>query len=615
MEGANCSPFELEGVEPQEVVQLTGGATSENDRFHNRGTRAISWGYRWIVTSLCHRRGRRYVIEAIVALSFGIIIYYNQSFVENERVPPLARREEGRVVYAGAPPPRWDNAIPRQSGDSEHPLMDPPIAVEDPYGWMRDESRSDPEVLRHLEDNNQYTRYQTRRLQKTKDALYNEMKSFMLETSHSFPNLDGDFYYYRRTIQGMPYPLHARAPKPSFSGDDGNNIDRFHAEYLKKHLTLWDNSESMPILPNEVVYLDENVVSQGHEYFDVGSIEISPSQELMAYTVDTHGNEFYELLIREIDNENLIFPNNGHQEDAKSPFIISGQLVWGANDNTLFYTKTDEAQRSYQVYCRTFNFSENNSERHDVVVSEERLLFEELDSLYYVGIEKTSDGKYLLIYNDSSESSEVHYVNLSDGSMASNEPSIISNRAQGVLYYVEHFRGFWLILSNRGRDPNFQLFKAEVNGDSEWIRLRHPDIERPLLDGVPIENLSVFQNHIAIEGRTDGLMKLWVVAFDEDCNVVSLEELNWIIEPAYSVDLGFNANFNVSSIIVEYESLVSMIYLFGCCSMAISKVVVFSFHDLLVLQNFFANNCQCPRQPLYNMSKWTFVIPQISALE
>ena len=589
MKGANRFSFELENIEPQELEELNDDTTDENDRSYIKRARAINDGNGLISSSVRRHRGYRCTakvkIVTIVGILLGTIIYYNQLFFENSRLPPLARRKEDQVIYAGTPPPGWDPRIPRQSADSEYSLINPPIAVEDPYGWMRDETRSDQEVLQHLEDNNHYTRVRTRHLKKTEEILYNEMKSFILETSHTFPNLKGDYYYYRRTIQGMPYPLHVRAPKAFNDGDNSNrNNDQFNADYLKKYLSLWDGSKSMPILPNEIVYLNENIMAQGYDYFNVGSIELSPSQELMAYTVDIHGNEFYQLFIQRIDSGNIIFPYNGHQNDSsRSPFIISGQILWGATDDNLFYTKTDEAERSYQVFCRTFDFSENHVTGSDALSSEEKLLFEELDSLYYVSIDKTSDGKYLLICNDSSESSEVHYINLLDSSNLSKSPSIISNRAQGVLYSVDHLRGFWLILSNRGRGPDLRLFRAKVEGDTKWIRLMDPDDDHPLLDRTPMEDLLVFENHIIIKCRKQGLNELWVGAIDADSNVVRIEELKWDTEPAHSVDLGINKNFNASSIIVKYESLVSILS-FVVLELLSHKIALFFAIILLYLK-------------------------------
>lgn len=57
----------------------------------------------------------------------------------SDATPPVARREEDRVVLAGVGPP------PRQSESSTEKLLDPPVPVPDPYGWMRDEKRENKE--------------------------------------------------------------------------------------------------------------------------------------------------------------------------------------------------------------------------------------------------------------------------------------------------------------------------------------------------------------------------------------------------------------------------------------------------------------------------------------
>ena len=62
-------------------------------------------------------------------------------------------------------------------------------------------------------------------------TLYNKMKSFMLETSHSFLSLEKDYYYYRRMIQRVPYPLHVRALKPLLSTVDDGDSDEFQIEF------------------------------------------------------------------------------------------------------------------------------------------------------------------------------------------------------------------------------------------------------------------------------------------------------------------------------------------------------------------------------------------------
>lgn len=525
--------LEYESVETDELDEWSDDARAE------RGERARS--VRRAVDRILPIECRQYFRKnESLGFSLLVVLILGFSWLSSDKAtPPLARTEEDRVIYAGVPPPGWDPKIPRQSSDSKHPLMDPPVAVKDPYGWMRDETRSDKEVLKHLKENNKYTESRTRHLKKLTKTLYNEMKSFMMETSHSFPSLEGDYYYYRRTVRGKPYPLHARAPKPSPS-ENNHDDGEFQGEYLKKHLSLWDGSQSMPVLPNEVIYLDENILARGSEYFNVGSINISPSQDLIAFTVDRHGNEFYELIIQRIGSGKT-FPIT----ESGSPLVITGQVQWGADDKTLFYSKPDDAQRSYQVFRRTFD---------DEMQSDEELIFEELEPLFFVGISKTSDEKYLIISNDSSESSEVSYIDLS--SKLIEPPSVIAHRVQGVLYFVEHYMGTWVVVSNVGGSTDFQLWKVKVDSNSEWERIVDPH-GGPLLDGVPIEGLVTFKYHWVVKGRKDGLMRLWVIRIDDDANVMLSHQLKWDADPAHSVDLGYNDNFEASWALVEYESLVS----------------------------------------------------------
>lgn len=94
---------------------------------------------------------------------------------------PVPRREEDRVFYAGAPPPDWDLAIPRQSEESSENLLDPPVAVSDPYGWMRDMKRENPEILDHLKAENEYTQSTIAHLEPLQKQLYDEFLSTIQE--------------------------------------------------------------------------------------------------------------------------------------------------------------------------------------------------------------------------------------------------------------------------------------------------------------------------------------------------------------------------------------------------------------------------------------------------
>ena len=92
--------------------------------------------------------------------------------------PPIPRRDESRVVYAGiAPSSNWDSKIPRQSNDSTEKLLDPPVAIPDPYGWIRDDDRTNTEVLEYLQAENEYSMTVTKHLKGLQEELYNDFLS------------------------------------------------------------------------------------------------------------------------------------------------------------------------------------------------------------------------------------------------------------------------------------------------------------------------------------------------------------------------------------------------------------------------------------------------------
>jgi protease II len=94
---------------------------------------------------------------------------------------PVPRREEDRVAYAGAAPHGWDVSVPRQSEESTEKLMEPPVTIADPYGWMRDMKRENPEVLDHLKAENEYTQSIIKDLEPLQKKLYEELLSSIQE--------------------------------------------------------------------------------------------------------------------------------------------------------------------------------------------------------------------------------------------------------------------------------------------------------------------------------------------------------------------------------------------------------------------------------------------------
>lgn len=433
--------------------------------------------------------------------------------------PPLATREEDRVVYAGVAPPGWDAKLPRQSDGSTEKLLDPPVAIPDPYGWLRNEDRKDQKVIDHLNAENDYTNAITQHLGTLRETLYNEMVASIQETDFTTPRPDKDFYYYTRTYKGKSYTTYCRAPR---------NPD----------LTFpiaWDGQAETPILPGETVILDVNALAEGKKYCSMGSVKKSPSHKLLAYSADYTGGETCVMTVQNLETQETVF------EDEK--LEISGTIVWGADDSTLFYLKMDAAHRPYQAFQRNLE------------TNEETLLLEETDELYWMGMYKSLDGKYLFVETSSKETSEIHFLDLTDPSATL---QCIAKKQPKVLYEVDHRHGTWWISSNVGGLPNMALFTAPATAECQdnWELVQFED--KVLFPGSlerSLDNVSCFNCHCVVSGREGGLPRVWIMSVG-DSSVSKFECLEFA-ETAYDVGMGSHAEFETNKVVVAYDSMVT----------------------------------------------------------
>ena len=136
----------------------------------------------------------------------------------------------------------------------------------DPYYWLRD--KENPEVIAYLEAENAYADAVMADTAELRDRLYREIVGRVQETDYSAPTFYKGWWSYTRTVEGLDYEIYCR------------------------------RRDSMQA-PEEVI-LDANELAKGHEYFELGYVERSPDENLVAYAVDTDGSELHELRFREL---------------------------------------------------------------------------------------------------------------------------------------------------------------------------------------------------------------------------------------------------------------------------------------------------------------------------
>jgi oligopeptidase B len=126
---------------------------------------------------------------------------------------------------------------------------------EDPYFWLRDDSRTSPEVLAHLAAENTYTEAMLEPHAGLMAALYDEIVGRMKQDDSSVPVRFRGHWYQSRFEPGREYPVIVRWP--DVPPDTGRN---------------------------ETVLLDCNELASGEAFFQLGGYAISLDNRLLAYT-------------------------------------------------------------------------------------------------------------------------------------------------------------------------------------------------------------------------------------------------------------------------------------------------------------------------------------------
>jgi oligopeptidase B len=524
---------------------------------------------------------------------------------------PIATRDEDRVVYLGAAPPDWDTDVPRQEDNSEFSLLDPPIAVPDPYGWLRRDYDDDvihEEILDYLNAENKYTGSMTTHTTSLQNSILEELKFVMEETFHTLPQqfFQDGYYYYTRTIKDVPYALHCRAPVDfdeevsSATADNGANLkdpndnkdEKKQIKLLAHYLNTWAGTEDSEVLPGEVVWLDENnLVMEGvTTHLDVGDVAVSPDGTWVAYTIDDSGNEVYHLIIEEVytvdnDSQKTIFW--GRQGAGFGE--ISPTVLFGNERTTLFLVESDGAQRDSSVQRCEIQLLQEGMMGSNRLVCE--LLFEEPDIEYWVSIRKTLDQRYLLVETASSDTSEVWYLDLMMAANTYNDTVVdgddeeddvatattlipVAHRIPNVLYSVDHGNGIWWMTSNIFK-KEFDILYAPV-GSHHWTSVNEDndddeededsekeDNPTSILMGHFLEDVTVLENHLVIQGRLEssGLPQIWIAKLDETnhAGILSVVPILDDVGAAHSIDFVGSATgaFDTSAIVIKYQSLVT----------------------------------------------------------
>ena len=383
--------------------------------------------------------------------------------------PPVAPRKDHVHVYHGQPFP-------------------------DPYYWLREKGA--PEVEKYLEDENAFTAATSGDVQPFADSLYAEMLGRIKQTDLSVPTRRGRFYYYRRTVEGLQYPIRCRKP----AAPDGSF------------------REDAP----EQVLLDQNEMAKGLPFLSIGEFEVSDDDRQLLYSTDTTGFRQYTLYVKDLAT--------GTVRGPLAERVTSS--AWAADDRTIFYVTEDAVTKRSDTLWRL------------VLGGEPVKLHEEKDELFFVFVYRTKDKKFLVL---GSRSTDTWGRSLLASSTPQGAFRPVLPRETGHKYDVEHREGALLIRTNKDA-KNFRLVEAPLEDPSpaRW----KPFVEHRA--DVLLQDYEVFRDFLVVQEKQAGINRLRVRAFASgEWKEVSFPE------PVYAAFAVGTPEYESTLLRYNYESLVT----------------------------------------------------------
>ncbi len=348
----------------------------------------------------------------------------------------------------------------------------------DDYYWMND--REDSEVIRFLEQENEYYRAMTSHTQKLQDTLFQEMRSRIREDDTSVPYKRNGYWYITRYETGKEYPVYARKKE---------SLDR-----------------------EEEVMFNVNELAEGHEYFRLTGISVSPDNKLAAFGTDTVSRRQYYIRIKNLETGE-VYPDKIDN--------TTGGSVWAKDNKTLFYTKKDPVTlRSDKIYKHVLG----------TPAEEDELVYHEEDETFSTYVYKSKSQDYIIIGSNSTLTSEYRFLNADD---PQGTFKVFSPRTRGLEYSIYHFGSDFYILTNKDGATNFKLMKTSRKTTAS----EHWEEYLPHREDVLLEDIEIFKDFLVVSERDNGLNKIKVTRWDgSDSYYLPFDNETYVAFPYVNLD-------------------------------------------------------------------------------
>ena len=371
----------------------------------------------------------------------------------------------------------------------DHHWTRPSGTVSDPWTWLRDPK--DPATIAYLEAENAYSDGWFGQHTELIDDLFEQIKSRVQETDLSAPVQHGPWWYSSRTVEGHSYAVHCRGASAAAA--------------------------------TEHVLLDENDEATGHDYFSVSVFDVSPNHGLLAYSTDTDGSEHYTLRFRDLAT--------GTNLPDEIPDTTWGGSAWSADSTAIMYVVPDEQERPYRVMRHVLGTR----------TASDTVVFEEADERFFVGVDLTRSGEWIIVESQSKLSGEALLI---DARHSDEAPQLVAARRDDVEYSIDHWGDRFVVVTNLDAQ-DFRVMTAPLDDPSAWTELVAHQPGRRITSAEP------FAGHLVLHEWADAQPQLRIILRDGDPVGTVLA----VSDEPHDIEFDQNPEWSATTLRYSYQSL------------------------------------------------------------
>lgn len=367
--------------------------------------------------------------------------------------------------------------------------------INDHFNWLKDAGYpevDDQAIIDYLNEENAYFNAFLTPQKALVDTLFEEFKGRTNDVESSVPWIENDYEY--------------------------KSFYKPGEEYLTFSRRKLDSDE-------EVVFLSVTDLAKPFDYFTMDDWEISPNNQLIAYSYNTNGDERYRIVVKDLTTGQML---------SDELTDTSGDIVFSADSQSIVYGSL-ASDRWYTESVKVHILGSKQAS--------DKAIFSESDDGFFIGFGLTSSNEYLVISTGQSETSEVYVVPANDFTAV---PVQLVSREQQFLSKVDHANGYFYMLAN-DTHTNSRLAKV---ADAEptyanWETVIAGSNERYLME------MQTFQKFMSVASRENGIERFTIYDYGGKEQDVEFPE------SVFSVSNGNNREFKQDFVRINYNSMIT----------------------------------------------------------